>query len=130
MEKSFKPKGYNSLSAYFVVERADEFIHLMQELFGASLMRKFDDGKGNIVHAELRIDDTIIMLGQSNERTPPRPQLVHLYVPDVDKVFEKASSMKLEIVDNPRTRPGDPDKRGALKDSFGNFWSIATQMEE
>ncbi len=68
MEKSFKPTGYNSASPYFIVNGAQRFIALMKEIFDAKELRRYDMPDGSIMHAEIQIDDSVIMLGDSSER--------------------------------------------------------------
>lgn len=86
----FKPKGYNSLSPYFIVRDAEKFITLIQNIFNAELLRKFERPDGRIMHAELKIDDSVVMLGEATDSYPPNQLLVHVYVPDVDSVFKSA----------------------------------------
>jgi len=128
METSYKPAGYNSVSAYFVVDGVQKFIDFLQKLFGAYVLRRYDGDNGRVLHVELQIDDTVIMAGDSSEQFPPIHQLVHIYVPDVDHVFEKAKNLGCEVLDPPRERPDDPDRRGSFRDIAGNIWSVASQM--
>jgi PhnB protein len=128
MSKQFKPAGYNSVSPYFVVTGAKKMIDLLAQLFGARLMRHFERPDGAIMHAEIQIDDSIIMLGESSEQFQPTTFVMHVYVPDVDEVFEKALSLGCVSVEQPNEREGDPNRRGTFKDFAGNFWSVGTQL--
>ncbi|QYR19642.1 hypothetical protein KZ483_17275 [Paenibacillus sp. sptzw28] len=83
MKKNFKPKGYNSLSPYFVVKDAQRFVDLIKAIFNASELRRYDMPDGTIMHMELIVDDTVIMLGESSYEFSPTQLLVHVYVPDV-----------------------------------------------
>ena len=127
MNEDFKPTGYNSLSPYFVVRNARRFIDLMKEIFHAEELRRYHMHDGTIMHMELKIDDSIIMLGESSEEYPPTQSLIHVYVADVDSIFKKAIELGCTVVKEPEEKTGDPDRRGTFKDFSGNLWSIATQ---
>src|ERR1700754_414645 len=126
MSNPFKPTGYNSVSPYFIVKGAQKFIDLMKTIFDAKEMRRFDNPDGTIMHAEIKIDDSVIMLGDASDRWPPATVVMHVYVPDVDAVFQKALDAGCEVMEKPSTREGDPDKRGTFKDFWGNMWSLGT----
>lgn len=129
MEKQFKPPGYNSASPYFIVEEADRFIGLMKQIFDAVETRVYRMEDGSIMHAELRIDDSILMLGNASEKYPPVPMVMHVYVPDVDDAYSRAISAGCESVEPPTEREGDPDRRATFKDYAGNMWSVGTQKD-
>ncbi|MBL8003546.1 MAG: VOC family protein [Candidatus Kapabacteria bacterium] len=125
---NFKPSGYNSVSPYFIVNGAEKFIALMAEIFNATVTRRYDMPDGSVMHAEIQIDDSIIMLGESSERFPPVPMVMHVYVADVDATFRKAVNAGCEVVQEPKSQENDPDRRGTFKDFAGNMWSIGTQQ--
>ena len=128
MNKDFKPKGYNSVSSYLIINGAQKFIDLMKIIFDAKELRRYDMPDGTIMHAEIQIDDSIVMLGDSSDKYPPVPSVMHVYVPDVDKTFQKAINAGCEIVEHPTQRDGDPDRRATFKDFAGNMWSVGTQL--
>jgi uncharacterized glyoxalase superfamily protein PhnB len=128
MNKTFKPTGYNSVSPYFIVNGAQRLIDLLKNVFDATELRRYDMPDGTIMHAEIQIDDSVIMLGDSSEKYLPVPAVIHVYVPDVDKTFEKAIEAGCEIVEKPKQQENDPDRRGTFKDFAGNMWSIGTQL--
>ena len=128
MKSEFKPTDYNSVSPYFIVDGADRFIDLMKKIFGANLLREYRKPDGSIMHAEVQIDDSVIMLGNSSEKYPPVPIVIHVYVPDVDATFQKAVDAGCEIIESPKEQENDPDRRGTFKDFAGNWWSVATQL--
>ncbi len=129
MDNSYKPKGYNSLSPYFVIENAQEIIDLLKQIFNAKEMRKYHRPDGSIMHEELKIDDTILMIGGATGEHAPIEQMVHLYVPDVDTAYQKALELGCESILKPMVHDDDRDKRGAFKDFAGNQWWIATQID-
>jgi len=128
MNKSFKPAGYNSASPYFIVNGAQRLIDLLTKIFNATELRRYNMPDGSIMHAEIQIDDSVIMLGDSSEKYPPVPIVMHVYVPDVDKTFEKAIEAGCGIIERPKQQGNDPDRRATFKDFAGNLWSVGTQL--
>ena len=128
MNKPFKPTGYNSASPYFIVSGAQRLIDLLKNIFDANEVRRYDMPDGTIMHAEIKIDDSVIMLGDSSDKYPPVPIVMHVYVPDVDKTFEKAIAAGCEVIEKPKQQENDPDRRGTFKDFAGNMWSVGTQL--
>jgi len=125
--KTFKPEGYNSLSAYLVADNAQKLADLFKTIFNAVEMRKFEHPNGKIAHMELKIDDTILMMSDSTESFPANSTVLHIYVPDVFKTFDLAINNGCKALEKPVARPNEPDTRGSFKDIAGNYWSIGTQ---
>lgn len=128
MNKEFKPTGYNSVSPYFIVNGAQHFINLLKEIFNAEELRRYDRPDGTIMHAEIRIDDSVIMVGDSSDRFPAITLILHVYVANVDEVFDRAIQAGCEIIEKPKESEGDPDRRATFKDFAGNMWSVGTQQ--
>jgi PhnB protein len=126
--KAYKPGGYTSVSPYLVVAGAQRMVDLLRKVFHAELLRRYDNEDGSIMHVEVKIDDSVIMLADSNDQYPPNKSLIHVYVPEVDVVFEKALREGCQAMEAPRTREGDPDRRGSFLDFSGNIWAIGTQQ--
>lgn len=126
---NWKPKNYNSVSPYLVVNGAQKVVDFAKAVFDAKELRRYDMPEGTIMHTELLIDDTVIMLGDSSPEFPAFSSLVHVYVKDVDAVYERALNSGAVSIQKPETRKGDPDKRGSVKDPCGNIWSIGTQLD-
>jgi uncharacterized glyoxalase superfamily protein PhnB len=129
MDVSHKPTDYNSVSPYLVVDGAAATIAFLEHVFGATEVRRFPDDAGRVMHAEVRIDDTIVMLA---DPVPPGwPAVaahVHVYVPDVDEVYWRALAAGATGVQEP-VKKDDADKRGGVRDAGGTTWWIATKVE-
>ena len=128
MKDSFKPENYNSVSPYFIVDGAQRMIDLLKQLFNATELRRYAHPDGKIMHVEVRIDDSVIMIADSNEKYPPNTHLMHVYLPNVDDTYKKAIDLGCEAVEEPKQKDGDPDKRGMFTDFAGNVWAVATQL--
>ncbi len=130
MNKEFKPIGYNSVSPYFVVNGAQKLIDMLKQIFDAKELRRYDKPDGTILHVELQIDDSVIMMGDSTDQFPANQHLIHVYVPDVNETYNKAINIGCIPLVTPTQRDGEPNRRGSFKDFSGNVWSIATQIEQ
>ena len=133
------PAGYHTVTAYLTVRDAARAIDLYKTAFGAveTVRMPGSDGK-TIVHAELKIGDSIVMLsdeipGMSTCKSPESlggtTVSLFLYVRDVDNAFKRAVDAGCKVL-----RPLEDmfwgDRFGALTDPFGNQWSMATHKED
>ena len=125
---NYKPNGYNSVSPYLVVNGAEKMIDLLKQIFAAKELHRYETPEGSLMHAELQLDDSVVMLAESSERYPPNKLLLHVYVADVDATFNKAISAGCKSIQEPKRQEGDPDKRGMFEDFSGNTWAVGTQM--
>ncbi|HZM21431.1 MAG TPA: VOC family protein [Anaerolineales bacterium] len=128
MTQAYKPDNYNTVSPYLIVADADRTIEFLKNVFGAIELRRFPDAAGKIMHAEVRIDDTVVMLADGAEGWPPIPSYVHIYVNDVDTIYKRALEAGAVSVQEP-VKKDDEDKRGGVKDAGGTTWWIATKVD-
>ena len=126
MEKAYKPAGHNSVSPYLLVDGASKTIDFLIRVFGAVELMRIVDETGMVRHAEVRIDDSVIMLTDGKKEWPAIPTHVHIYVPDVDETYRLALEAGAISVQKP-VKQGDEDKRGGVKDAGGTSWWIATK---
>lgn len=124
----YKPAGYTSVAPYLIVKDAAKTIEFLLRTFDGTELRKYAAPDGRLMHAEVRIDDTVVMLGDSAEGWPPVPSHVHVYVHDVDATYQRALGAGATSVQEP-VKKQDEDKRGGVMDPGGTTWWIATKME-
>lgn len=122
-----KPPEYPSVSPYLIVDGASGTIEFLSRVFGAVELRRFPDRSGRVIHAEVRIDDSVVMIADGTDGWPPLPSQVHVYVPDVDATYRRALEAGATSVQEP-VKKEDEDKRGGVKDAGGTTWWIATRM--
>lgn len=120
----FKPENYNSVSPYLVVDDADVALVFLEQVFGSKPLRLFRRDDGSVMHAEVRIDDSVVMLGQM---TGGPDANIHVYVADVDAVFDRAVKAGGDVV-QPVEEKGDGDRRGGVRDPAGTTWWLSTQL--
>ena len=125
---TYKPTGFPSASPYILTTNARQLIDFLATVFGATPERRIDGPDGTIRHAEMRIDDSVIMLADAHGQWAPVPAWLHIYVPDVDATYQKALAAGGTSVQPPSQREGDPDRRGGVADPWGNQWWISTQI--
>jgi uncharacterized glyoxalase superfamily protein PhnB len=127
---SYKPQGYSSVSPYLIVDDASRTITFLVRAFDAVELRRFLHTSGQVMHAEVRVDDTVIMLadGDPGGDWPPAPASVHIYVADVDATYRRAIEAGATSVQEP-VKKDDPDRRGGVRDAGGTTWWIATMVE-
>ncbi|MGB7727526.1 MAG: VOC family protein [Candidatus Acidiferrum sp.] len=127
MNSDWKPKGYSSVSVYLMSDGAQKVIDFLKKIFDASDLRHIAGPEGKIIHAEIRIDDTVVMIADAVGSHPAFPAWLHVYVSDVDATYKKALAAGGVPVQEPVRKEGDPDKRGGFKDPSGNTWWVSTQ---
>jgi PhnB protein len=127
MSSTYRPDGYSAVSPYLIVDGAARTIEFLIRVFGAQELRRFPAEDGRIIHAELRIEDTVLMVADSAQGWPPVPSHVHVYVPDVDATFRAALDAGGEAVQEPEKK-NDEDRRGGVMDPGGTTWWIATRV--
>jgi PhnB protein len=127
MSSSHKPEGYPSVSPYLVVKGAEGTIKFMQDVFDAVELRRFPNEQGKVMHAEVRIDDSVVMLGDAAPEWPALNAHVHVYVPDVDATYRRALAAGATSVQEP-VKKADQDKRGGVKDPGGTTFWISTRV--
>ena len=125
---TFKPAGYNSLSPYLIVKGTDKMVRMLEQVFQAAMTRKFQRPDGALTHAELLIDDSVIMLSEATGSFPPNQFLLHVYVPNAMETYQKAIDFGCTGVQAPVQKDDDADVRGMFRDFAGNVWAVSTQQ--
>ncbi len=128
MSHSWKPDQYPSLSPYIVASDAKRLIAFLENAFDGVVTRQFNMPDGSVNHAEVRVDDSLVMLGQAGGEWEPVSNYMHLYVEDVDTSYKRALEAGAVSVQEPIQKEGDSDKRCGVKDQDGNTWWIASQQ--
>jgi PhnB protein len=129
MAVNAKPAGYHSLTPYLVVEGAARLIDFLEEVFDAEVKERLAAPGGLVGHAQLRIGDSIVMLGDAHDRYAPMPAMLYVYVDDVDATYQRALAAGGTQVEAPVDRFYG-DRSGGVKDPCGNQWWIATHIED
>ena len=131
------PENTRSITASLVCLDAARAIDFYKKVFGATEVTRMPGPGGKIMHAELKIGDSTFYLNDSMSKIPPHyPEAgesnsmsIHLYVPDVDKIFSAAVSGGSRV-EMPLQDMFWGDRYGKITDPFGQQWGVATHKED
>lgn len=123
------PDEYPRVTPYLIVENVGKLMDFLTEVFDAVQGEKMTLPDGSINHGEVRIGDSMIMMGKSNNDYPPIPAMLYVYVENVDEVYSNA----LRAGGKSIMEPADQfygDRNAAVADPSGNSWWIASHIED
>jgi len=131
------PEGFHSVTPYLFVRNAAGAMDFYKDVFGAAELVRMRGPDGRIMHAELKIGDSIVMLADENPSLGiMSPQMVggfsvgmHMYVENADSVVQKAVAAGAKIL-RPIKDQFYGDRSGTVLDPFGHMWSISTHVED
>ncbi|MGA3053456.1 MAG: VOC family protein [Candidatus Korobacteraceae bacterium] len=123
------PDGYYTVTPYLTVADAEAQIDFLKKAFGGEEKYRHKDDKGKISHAEVRVGNSMLMIGQARDQWKPRPAMFYLYVEDVDAVYKRAVEAGGKSIHEP-TNQAYGDRSGGVEDSLGNQWWVATHVED
>ena len=136
---SYIPKDYNHVTPYLIIKGAAQAIEYYKHVFGAIETVRMNGPDGKVGHAELKIGNSHIMLADENPSMGQghtsaatigaSPVSLYVYLPDVDRVFEKAVAEGATIL-KPVQDQFYGDRSGFFQDPFGHLWGIATHVED
>ncbi|MFN7947505.1 MAG: VOC family protein [Blastocatellia bacterium] len=123
------PDGYHTVTPHLTVQGAPALIEFLKQAFDAQVIHCMTSPDGGIRHAEVRIGDSPMMIGEATEEWKAMPTTLYLYVREVDATYERAISAGGVSISPPQNQFYG-DRCGAVKDPSGNYWCIATHVED
>jgi PhnB protein len=127
--ESYKPKGLHNVNPYLHPRRAEPLISFLKRAFGAEEVAKYATPDGVVMHAQIRVGDSVIEMGEAHGKYETMPAMFYLYVPKVDDVYRQAVAAGATSFQEPTDQPYG-DRNAAVKDNFGNKWYIATHIRD
>lgn len=127
MNQSYKPPGHTSVSPYLLVSDVKRLLAFLTKVFDAQELSRWELPDGTLKHAEVRIDDSVIMMGERPATQSGMTGSVHVYVADVDATFTKALNAGATSIVEPRDQPYG-DRSAGISDEEGNYWWIGTRL--
>jgi PhnB protein len=123
------PEGFHTVTPYFVADDAAKLIAFLVAGLGGktSFIHHMPDGK--VMHAQVKIGDSMVMLSDPPKGYSPIPCVLYMYVPDADAIFNSAVAAGA----TPMQKPADQfygDRTSSVKDPCGNVWWISTHKED
>ncbi len=129
MSTDYKPQGFHAITPYLIVEGANRLIAFLKEAFGAEEIIVMPSDDGGVMHAGLRVGDSVVELSDAGGQWRPMPAALHFYVPDVDTVYERALAAGAQSISAPQDMFYG-ERAASVEDPAGNHWHIATLIEE
>ena len=123
------PDRYHTVTPYLTVQGVPKLIDFVKRVFDATELERMSRPDGTIGHAEVRIGDSVVMMGEARGESTPMPGTLYVYVSDTDAVYKRA----LEAGAASLMEPADQfygDRNAAVRDPVGNHWWIATHKED
>lgn len=118
---------YRTVTPYLVVADADAEIRFLQGAFGATLTASQRHADGSVMHAELTIGNSQVMVGQASDQWPPRTAALYVWVEDCDATYEKALVAGAVSESAPEDKPYGHRNAGAI-DPNGVTWWIGSPI--
>jgi PhnB protein len=125
----YQREGWGTVIPYLHPLRADPLISFLKRAFGATEIARYASPDGVIQHAEVRVNDSIVEMGEAHGPYPFMPTMFYLYVPDVDAAYRRALSAGAASEQEPADQSYG-DRVAAVKDAFGNLWYMGTPLEK
>jgi PhnB protein len=123
------PEGFHTVTPYLTVHGVAKLMDFLKQAFDAKEIERMPGPDGKIGHAQMKIGDSMIMMGEAMGQWGPMPASLYLYVPDTDALYKRAIQAGATSV----MEPADQfygDRNAGVKDSSGNLWWIATHKED
>jgi PhnB protein len=127
------PKGFHTVTPYLVVAGAASLLDFLKSAFDAKELERHSRPDGVVMHAQVQIGDSIIMLGDptgaEHEWQKPLKAALYLYVSDCDRMYQNALRAGAKSLQEPADMFYG-DRHGGVVDAWGNQWWIATHKED
>jgi PhnB protein len=123
------PDGYHAVTPYLTVTGAANLVVFMEKAFDGKEILRHTAPDGRLAHAEVRIGDSVVMIGEPGDDTAARPANLFLYVTNADATYKRA----IQAGAQSQAEPADQfygERMGGVRDPFGNIWWIATHIED
>lgn len=123
------PEGHHTVTPYLIVSDVRAEIAFLERALDATNAHVSATPDGRVMHAEVQIGDSKVMLGEATSEWPPMPCMLHLYVPDVDRIYKQAVGAGATSLREPADQFYG-DRSAGVKDAEGNQWWLATHVED
>jgi uncharacterized glyoxalase superfamily protein PhnB len=129
LEGGEAPQDPQTLTLTLHAKGTDRLIGFIQDAFGAEDVELHRAPDGRVQHAQLRLDDSLLELGEAHGIVEPMPAGIHYYVPDVDAAYAKALQAGATSVAAPSLKPYG-ERSAHVSDAWGNQWFLATLVKD
>ena len=122
------PAGYHSVTPFLSTKGAAELLNFLKHAFGATEVMSMPGPSGMVMHAEVNIGNSRLMVSEAMQGEPTRGSF-YLYVEDADALYDRALNAGATSEREPKDEFWG-DRMATVKDPFGNTWSVATHKED
>jgi PhnB protein len=123
------PEGYRSVTPYLTIEGVARLLEFVKAALDGQERERITGPDGRIVHAEVRIGDSVVMMGEARGDWKPMPGTIYLYTTDADATYKRALKAGATSLAEPANQFYG-DRHAAVRDPVGNVWWIATHIED
>lgn len=123
------PEGFHTVTPYLALSGVARLIDFLKEAFDATEMHRTTRPDGTVMHAQVKIGDSPIMMGEVMGEFPAKTAALYLYVPDADALYKRALAAGAVSIMEPMDMFYG-DRNGGVRDFAGNEWWIATHIED
>ena len=123
------PEGYHTVTPSLNVKGVAKLVDFLKAAFGAEEVMRMPGPGGMLMHAEVNIGNSRLMMGEPMPTTAPTSGAFYLYVSDVDSAYKRAVSAGAKSLSAPADQFWG-DRMATVADAFGNTWSLATHKED
>jgi len=123
----YKDPGMQDIAPFLFPRGAARFLDFLEKAFGAETIERHQDAGGAVLHASVKIGDSILAMGEAHGQWQPMPGGIHLYLPDVDAAYRRAMEAGAVSISAPANQPYG-DRYAGVIDPQGNYWYLASQI--
>lgn len=123
------PDDLPRVMPYLTVQGVGGLLEFIADVFDGRVLENMKSPDGKVMHAEVAVGDSVIMMGEARPDDGPMPAMLYIYVSDADSIYRRAIASGATSI----TEPGDQfygDRNAGVKDSWGNQWWIASRIEK
>ena len=124
------PEHKNLVVPYIIIDDVEHFLDFAEKVFETRIEGVVKRKNGTILHAEVSINETLIFLGEADEKSDIFPASLFIYVPNCDDVYNACLKNGARSIMKPKDVWHTGERFGGIADPFGNIWWIASVKEK
>ncbi len=121
-------EAQQTVTPYLVVDGAEKLIAFLMHVFGGTLVEHMKREDGAVMHAEVRIGHSVVMVSDSTPGHPPETAMLYVNVPNADAAYTRALERGAQSIQTPADQFYG-HRTSAVRDPHGNAWWIWHRLE-